>query len=1000
MCDKSILNDIKKYSSMGKLSVFVGAGVSALSGFPSWSSLIKNMANEIDYTYKIDSEGNAIFSSEELLKIPQVYYIMKGETDYENKIKENFSDTYSTNEVYDLILSLQPNHILTTNYDNLIEKTAAKFGRNFSVLNSNDVVSKAETTNYIVKVHGDFTSKFVLKEQDYLNYEQDFILIDNIVKNIFATNLVIFIGYGLNDYNIKLILNWVRQAQSSSFIMPIFIHTGDKIDCIEVKYQEERGLRILDCNQYTGSQEYKEQYTSILKFILYSDKYDTNSKKEEKLEYLYNKVSGISNLNYIRRRDFNSIFKNEYELNDKCEIINKTTQYLPSVSELGVDEKKEIKIDYFEDFFENIEEYQKINTRQCILIDDFIRKSGAKLKKKDCIFNVLNIEIDSLVFKSDFIEIKKYCLKEYINLKDNYKKAYFLAQLGDYSASYRLYTSILNTAISEEKWDIYYFTQVNRYYLFLIINNAIYLSTGFQGAINYGKDIKLFSDAFLDELNYEMGKLDIKKLYYELPYDIKNKYAFLKTFSNFNYDNYYELIKNKYQIEKDYFKKIISFTLSKFDKVKLDMLEMEKFIYENMILFDVFDENKTYIKISIMSWFKSYIDEISKDEYSTSNIFSNREYTLTVQDVILMTKTFEKDDINYFDILVNKREIPFEETNDLEKYLYKNTGIYEEIFGTVLEGSDILLWTSFNKEIKNLISIAPYFVKCNDCKLKVIDFVCEMLDVNFTVLDRIALIKKWIDIADVKKASPIIEKWFEKEYNNFIDEYVNFIDEQVKQVAYHIKISYIEAIGGLLCEVSKKDNYISEIISNIILNGDSLVFNSIKNIYPVLNDDARKIYDNNHNIVDIFELMERGYENNLPIDCNEEEIIAKFLSDVLYKKQNNLNKSQETILSSEDEKITKIAIYMYIKKFPFEFTKKYATISDEYDFLLNIDAFEYEKFKIDWLYSYSDDLINKIKDNEKQREIVITAICSNGLNCKKEEQDKLFKILVEFNNIK
>ena len=209
----------------------------------------------------------------------------------------------------------------------------------------------------------------------------------------------------------------------------------------------------------------------------------------------------------------------------------------------------------------------------------------------------------------------------------------------------------------------------------MIINNAIYLSTGFQGAINYGKDIKLFSDAFLDELNYEMGKLDIKKLYYELPYDIKNKYAFLKTFSNFNYDNYYELIKNKYQIEKDYFKKIISFTLSKFDKVKLDMLEMEKFIYENMILFDVFDENKTYIKISIMSWFKSYIDEISKDEYSTSNIFSNREYTLTVQDVILMTKTFEKDDINYFDILVNKREIPFEETNDLENHLIKKLKI-------------------------------------------------------------------------------------------------------------------------------------------------------------------------------------------------------------------------------------------------------------------------------------------------------------------------------------
>ncbi|WP_370671413.1 SIR2 family protein [Clostridium botulinum] len=55
--------------------------------------------------------------------------------------------------------------MVTDNYDTLLEETVVKSGKNFSIINSDKVILKTETINYIVKVHGDFSSDFVLKEQ-------------------------------------------------------------------------------------------------------------------------------------------------------------------------------------------------------------------------------------------------------------------------------------------------------------------------------------------------------------------------------------------------------------------------------------------------------------------------------------------------------------------------------------------------------------------------------------------------------------------------------------------------------------------------------------------------------------------------------------------------------------------------------------------------------------------------------------------------------------------
>src|SRR5690554_5342293 len=93
------LQDIKRYSKLGKLSVFVGAGVSRLSKLPSWNGLVQDMADELGYQYEKDKDGNAKFSQEELLKIPQMYYLSKGNDIYRNKVQNNFENSCSPNEI-------------------------------------------------------------------------------------------------------------------------------------------------------------------------------------------------------------------------------------------------------------------------------------------------------------------------------------------------------------------------------------------------------------------------------------------------------------------------------------------------------------------------------------------------------------------------------------------------------------------------------------------------------------------------------------------------------------------------------------------------------------------------------------------------------------------------------------------------------------------------------------------------------------------------------------
>ena len=136
MDNRDLLKHIRlfrKKANTHKLITFVGAGVSRnVAGMPDWNALIQKMADAINYSRcdncKKKSKGcqdickfKDTFSTDEYLKIPQYVYNRNRKL-YNQVLRDNIKHDLAIDApLSNAILDLAPAHIITTNYDKLIE---------------------------------------------------------------------------------------------------------------------------------------------------------------------------------------------------------------------------------------------------------------------------------------------------------------------------------------------------------------------------------------------------------------------------------------------------------------------------------------------------------------------------------------------------------------------------------------------------------------------------------------------------------------------------------------------------------------------------------------------------------------------------------------------------------------------------------------------------------------------------------------------------------------
>jgi len=280
----------REKAELGKLVVFVGAGVSCnVEGMPDWNSLIQSMAKAIDYSkctscrHKSETcEETCLlrndFSSDEFLKIPQ--YVFNADPKlYDQVLTESISsDVVVDAPLSSAIFDINPVHIITTNYDQLLESSKNVFREQYQVIVNDKDLLNSNKSKYIIKMHGDLSQheSIVLKEQDYLDYSQKHVLLELFIKSLLTDHIVLFLGYSLNDYNIKLIISWLNYMRSQNGALEEDQRVGyivldeTEINEIQESYFNCNNIGVININAIQPMQDIPESLTTEKGQRLYS----------------------------------------------------------------------------------------------------------------------------------------------------------------------------------------------------------------------------------------------------------------------------------------------------------------------------------------------------------------------------------------------------------------------------------------------------------------------------------------------------------------------------------------------------------------------------------------------------------------------------------------------------------------------------------------------------------------------------------------------------------
>lgn len=231
------LERLQQASRENKLVVFVGAGVSVNSGIPAWPELIAAMKEELPDSLKCEKDD---------LKVAQLYLDSRGRKEYKDKVKEILKlNKTIPNSIHKCILALNPCHIITTNYDDLLEQEIKSEYKQFDVIREDKDMPRISYPNTLVKMHGDFIAdNFVLTESDYFDYAKRFPLVRSYVMSLFSSKVVLFVGFSFTDLNLKMILNELRSILEEN-MQRTYLLSCSKPDEVTLRYYEKKGINVV-----------------------------------------------------------------------------------------------------------------------------------------------------------------------------------------------------------------------------------------------------------------------------------------------------------------------------------------------------------------------------------------------------------------------------------------------------------------------------------------------------------------------------------------------------------------------------------------------------------------------------------------------------------------------------------------------------------------------------------------------------------------------------------
>lgn len=294
------LDQIAGQMKQGDISVFAGAGLSVASGYVDWKKLLEPISKQLRLNANID-----------LTEIAQ-YYKNKYERQGLNSLVFNeFDKVPKNNENVNWLAKMPISEFWTTNYDDVIEQSVKKEGKNVQVIVKQEDFKYHKTGREVTiyKMHGDKDSPddVVLTKEDYQNYDSTRGVFTKLLSVELIRRTFLFIGFSFNDPNMERILSIAKQllkgkSPQTHYCFMRKIQLTDYLD-------EKNKLNHENIKKYIQDKNYQElRINAMAKYGILTILVNDYEEITLMLRYLYN--------NYITNNVFVSGGINPETLSD------------------------------------------------------------------------------------------------------------------------------------------------------------------------------------------------------------------------------------------------------------------------------------------------------------------------------------------------------------------------------------------------------------------------------------------------------------------------------------------------------------------------------------------------------------------------------------------------------------------------------------------------------------------------------------------------------------
>lgn len=968
--NKKFQTDIKYLRNAietNKLVVFAGAGISIDAGVPNWGTLIEEMSSEIELPS----------NEKDYLKIAQMYYNERQQKEYIEKVRTVLKHKkVRHNEIHEEIFQLNPEHILTTNYEDLLEQVIRKNSLPYSLVTKDSHFPYALNTHLLVKIHGDLEGEdFVLKEDDYINYSLKHPLVEGFIQSMFASKVILFVGYSFSDINLKMIVEQVRNILEKDFQNAYLLSVDDNFHSSQREYLKKKGINVITYDDAdTPDGNYIKLYLDGRNALnkVYFKKGENLSLKGQKLLNLLNFIANYDKFNeplternlidqlYLSIKRFSEFTSLPPTFVANLFPFNNSTQYVYTIEGYSLETTNHKLYDLFLEqvVFENgelkfrppsglnlserqIEEYENklkeiVNALNHSLIFYLHKKNDRtafthreqhiqlRLKHEKC--NCLNCKYRRLELAEVLKEALNISVNETSVTNSDMQIGYINYKLGNFKQACIIFEEVAN-----KSW------QTGKYFTYYIAKHNI---KTLRGLVNfYEQHLKQEEKQKLLKV---MEDIDFDRLLFQIPYIGESEYELLKMIRDDT------VLSNAEDVIKDTVSKIIEvydgyknettithFSPTYHEIIKLELLKIITFYTNNYIVIDAFSNFKKVCNMAIDGLLISYA---TKKEYS-ERLKELDEYffdtVLAYGDSSAIKKTFKKYEIG--DLLFSDtalREIILTSNNFLKSFFepVNFVGVNSESNKLM----DAQITSGFFQDVcKN---------KFNNLFLILSKIELQKEKTNGLIDNLIAFLEHetflWGDSIDylsaflVKNAHLIFQEQVEKILS------LTFR----KQYVYYMGETFIRALSAVIHK-----NKLNKISNKQLINP---IDKDSRTIFPFWSISDDKIKEDLER--QILEMLDKKFEIDLYLTCALNDAIDfnkyfdKYIAEV--------NRTKNADLGEEEFSVNYINAMVLIneKKVDSNDVRLQALtdLNDCMKFYLSPETFNYNLFKGEWLLLY------------------------------------------------